>query len=104
MQTLLLQFSVGGPQVIAVEELVRMEDLAAETDHTVLSLDTVSCLQTYLIEVSLFCSTAEIICSLSGVTALAGHEGGSYSRGEMLALPGLRAAGKSPDVPDRRRF
>eukprot|EP00891_Asterochloris_glomerata_P004432 jgi/Astpho2/4432/fgenesh1_pg.00067_%23_33_t len=49
-QTSLVQFSVGGPQVIAAEELVRLEDLAAKTDNTVLSGDTISCLQTYLIE------------------------------------------------------
>ena len=104
MQTSLVQFSVGGPQVIAAEELVRLEDLAAKTDNTVLSGDTISCLQTYLIEVSLFCFLTEILCSLSGVVAFAGHEGGPRFRGEMHELPGLRAASEPPCVPDRRRF
>ena len=87
-----------------VEELVRLEDLAAKTDNTVLSTDAISCLQTYLIEVGLFCFSAKILCSLSGVGALAGHEGGPRSRGELLEPPCLREDGKSRDVPDRRRF
>ena len=40
--------------MIDVEELVRLEDDAAKTDHTMLSIDTISYLQTYLIEVCLF--------------------------------------------------
>ena len=51
--------------MIAAEEFVRLEDRAAETDRTVLSVDTVSRLQTYLIEVGLFCLPAEIAGSLS---------------------------------------
>ena len=88
--------------MIDVEELVRLEDDAAKTDHTMLSIDTISYLQTYLIEVCLFGSSAEINCSLSGVNALAGHEGDLRSRGETLELLGLTAAGKSPGLPDRR--